>query len=418
MPLIQPDQPLVIPKLVPEMQLDVAPKAVDAMSRAFRTGFITGDEIAERFTERDALKRKLEAQKTKSALELEPEELALKKQELANKQAEAAARAKDLALPGSSEQPAMAGSLSEAYLKATGKLPPTVIDPTNGQKVLDVAEMERAVGQEIEWQHLLAMAKVKNDSKSLTEFQGKSATYAARMAQANSTFGAMKKRGVDMTSTWSSLQQSRLFPNAARDKDMQDLVAAKGAFITAALRQESGAAISKDEFFRYSQFFFPNWGDAPEVAEEKDKRRQLAMNMMHAASNPDFRVPADATAFQALVEKFQFDPSQAGAGATPVAPAVSSAPAVSGGTRPAGVPSDATEVKPGYWYSPSTSKGYVVGNPAPAAAPAPEATSTQSSQPSVTAAASPPLKRKTAEPVIAPKPKRRESLSIAEDYQP
>jgi hypothetical protein len=58
------------------------------------------------------------------------------------------------------------------------------------------------------------------------------------------------------------------------------------------LRQESGAAINKDEFTRYDKELFPQVGDGPAVIAQKAKQRAIAIEQMKRSAGPGYKSPA------------------------------------------------------------------------------------------------------------------------------
>jgi len=135
----------------------------------------------------------------------------------------------------------------------------------------------------------------------MTEVQAKASQFATRMDsaeqaiqkggltdQAKGAAGAAQKIAGDIPVVGSALQSS----------DYQKYDQAKSQFITALLRQESGAAIAKSEFDRYDKEMFPQPGDKPEVVQQKAQARKLAIEEMRRAAGPGYKlhVPAEAPA--------------------------------------------------------------------------------------------------------------------------
>ena len=68
-------------------------------------------------------------------------------------------------------------------------------------------------------------------------------------------------------------------------------VNARDAFIAATLRQESGAVIKDDEFWRQERIFFPQPGETPRQIEEKRQLRAGAIRRMEEEAGPSYQPP-------------------------------------------------------------------------------------------------------------------------------
>lgn len=124
-----------------------------------------------------------------------------------------------------------------------------------------------------------------------TEAQAKASSFAARMEQADSLMAGLQNEGL---SPWGKAMDA--LPggvgNYAQSKNFQSYKQAQSAFITALLRQESGAAINKSEFDRYEREMFPQPGDAPEVVQQKAQMRKSAIDQMRGAAGPGYQSPS------------------------------------------------------------------------------------------------------------------------------
>ena len=80
--------------------------------------------------------------------------------------------------------------------------------------------------------------------------------------------------------------------NYLQSKDYQRYKQAASSFITAMLRQESGAAINKSEFDRYEKELFPQPGDDASVVQQKAAQRSAAISQMTRAAGPGYQRPA------------------------------------------------------------------------------------------------------------------------------
>ena len=67
---------------------------------------------------------------------------------------------------------------------------------------------------------------------------------------------------------------------------------ARDNFITALLRDESGAAIGTPEFNRYERELFPQPGDSTKAVEQKREARRVAIEGMKKAAGPGYKSPA------------------------------------------------------------------------------------------------------------------------------
>lgn len=130
-----------------------------------------------------------------------------------------------------------------------------------------------------EWPSAVAKAKAGREGK-MTEMQSNALQYSARMASNNSVLGELEKAGFNPATVGNSVQDSRLAPNIIRDENVQKYVAARDNWISAVLRKESGAAISKSEYENAYKQYFPQMGDKPGVVNQKAALRRLAENNM------------------------------------------------------------------------------------------------------------------------------------------
>ena len=144
--------------------------------------------------------------------------------------------------------------------------------------------------------------------KPLTEAQGKSTAYGMRMAEANKILTDLEKKGVTNTGIVRSAiggtvgltpfigEKLQDATNAlinplpgvlgGPSAEQQQVDQARRNFITAVLRQESGAAIAASEFANEEKKYFPQVGDTPEVIAQKQKARELAIKAMNIQAGP------------------------------------------------------------------------------------------------------------------------------------
>jgi hypothetical protein len=123
-----------------------------------------------------------------------------------------------------------------------------------------------------------------------TEAQAKASSFAARMQQAEGDVSKFQNEGLSGTQAVTSSIPG--VGNYLQTTDHQRFETAKSAFITAMLRQESGAAVNKSEFSRYEKELFPQPGDAPEVVQQKAQLRAAAIEQMKGAAGPGYQPPA------------------------------------------------------------------------------------------------------------------------------
>lgn len=136
-----------------------------------------------------------------------------------------------------------------------------------------------------------------------TEFQGKSAGFGARAQESdrilNEIAGDYSPAGIN---TKNALGNTPLIggaleatANAALSDNSQKAEQAQRDFMNALLRQESGAAIGKDEFSSGKRQYFPQPGDSAAVIEQKAANRRLAVQgLLNNAGNATVATPQSA----------------------------------------------------------------------------------------------------------------------------
>jgi hypothetical protein len=126
--------------------------------------------------------------------------------------------------------------------------------------------------------------------KPLTEVQAKAVTFASRMKNANEIINDLSSKGIDKSSAGKQFLEAvpviggglgNLY-NTKLDEGTQKLDQAKRDWVNANLRNESGAAIGKDEFSSADKQYFPQIGDKPEVIQQKAINRKLAEEGMRS----------------------------------------------------------------------------------------------------------------------------------------
>lgn len=134
------------------------------------------------------------------------------------------------------------------------------------------------------------LAGYQKEDKPLTEVQAKAVTFASRMNRANETINKLSADGIDKSSAGKQFMEAIPFigdglGNIYNDflpNKIQQLDQAKRDWINANLRNESGAAIGKDEFASADKQYFAQIGDKPEVILQKALNRKMAEEGMRA----------------------------------------------------------------------------------------------------------------------------------------
>jgi hypothetical protein len=122
--------------------------------------------------------------------------------------------------------------------------------------------------------------------RTFNQAQSQSAGFANRMAEANRNVDRLAQEGF----TGSEFTQGDI-PVAGRlirGSNERQYDQAASNFITALLRQESGAAIGQDEFDTAYRTYFPERNDDPATIEQKRQLRQMAIDNMVASSQGAF----------------------------------------------------------------------------------------------------------------------------------
>jgi len=153
-----------------------------------------------------------------------------------------------------------------------------------------------------QWATAVANARKSREGK-MTEMQSNALQYSARMASNRQVLENLEKRGFDPASNEAAIKGNNLFPNKFRDTQQQQYLAARDNWISALLRKESGAAISRSEYENAYRQYFPQWGDSPEVKEQKAQLRRIAEDNMKLvaggkAAEAETGAPAPSTAPQ------------------------------------------------------------------------------------------------------------------------
>lgn len=119
--------------------------------------------------------------------------------------------------------------------------------------------------------------------KAPTDVQIGAAGYAKRALAADSITNDLLSKGYDPTTIGAGIRGNvPLIGNFVRSDEDKQFGQAKNDFISAVLRKESGAAISKDEYKNEDLKYFPQPGDTPKVIAQKSESRQRAIATLEA----------------------------------------------------------------------------------------------------------------------------------------
>ena len=166
--------------------------------------------------------------------------------------------------------------------------------PRQQRRYMDGALTIDEDGNPVWNQDVLAIQKMlkekAREDKPWTTAQGKTATYATRMWSAMQTIEELS----DFATTAAARVQGAaagLGLNFLTSEQSQRLEQAKRNFGVAVLRDESGAAISTNEFIELDKQYFPQHGDSPEVVAQKKRNMQDQLNTLLMAAHPSFKLP-------------------------------------------------------------------------------------------------------------------------------
>lgn len=131
---------------------------------------------------------------------------------------------------------------------------------------------------------LAASNRVAPQDKPLTEFQGKAVTFGTRAAQSHNILNALEE-SVNPMSVAAS-RTGGMLVNWALDPKTRQVEQAQRDFINAVLRQESGAAIGKQEYESAARQYFPEPSDPPEVIAQKRAAREMQIKGFARQAGP------------------------------------------------------------------------------------------------------------------------------------
>lgn len=117
----------------------------------------------------------------------------------------------------------------------------------------------------------------------LTETQGKATGFYDRANKANQVIAGLESQGTNFGQALLGMVPFDA-ANWAKTPERQQYEQAKRDFINAVLRQESGAAIGKDEFSNADVQYFPQVGDSQQVVSQKRRNRETVANALKIVS--------------------------------------------------------------------------------------------------------------------------------------
>jgi len=183
------------------------------------------------------------------------------------------AAAIDAGMPANQVYEAYRASLTGDYV-VVGK---TLVDRKTGKVVFQapqtatVTKFNPATGQ------YETVSGIDPSQLKLTEGQGKATLFAGRMQAANTILERYEDQGTDIGQAVLGIIP---LGKRAQSPEYKLYRQAKEDFINALLRQESGAAIGKDEFDRADEQYFPQPNDPPAVIDQKRRNRERAVELL------------------------------------------------------------------------------------------------------------------------------------------
>jgi len=149
--------------------------------------------------------------------------------------------------------------------------------------------------------------------KPLTEYQGKSTGFGMRAVEADKIIRNLATTGVAEVGVKRAAEGVPLvggitgaIANSYVSKEAQMRDQAERDFVNAVLRQESGAAINRDEFENARRQYFPRVGDSPEVIKQKENNRKTAIDAFKISAGPggkNFQIQSNSV--DDLLKKYQ-----------------------------------------------------------------------------------------------------------------
>lgn len=122
--------------------------------------------------------------------------------------------------------------------------------------------------------------------KSLTESQGKVATFATRIEDAEKDMKDLGDMGFNPSGVLGTIQRNIWSPIAGEKGQRYEQ--AKANFINATLRRESGASIRDEEFMKAEKQYFPTLNDSKGTIEQKKRNREAVLAGFKSESGPGY----------------------------------------------------------------------------------------------------------------------------------
>jgi hypothetical protein len=134
----------------------------------------------------------------------------------------------------------------------------------------------------------VVIAKPPAEEKPLTEVQGKATGFATRMINASKVIDPLDPTAASKAGVVEAVVGQKLGPYAGyfETPERQSYKQAQRDWVTANLRQESGAAIGAEEMNNEIIKYFPQTSDTPQVVEQKRRSRESAMQSMIVNAGP------------------------------------------------------------------------------------------------------------------------------------
>ncbi len=132
-----------------------------------------------------------------------------------------------------------------------------------------------------------------------------SAGFAETMVAASQTLNDMTSGGFDPASVWEKVKgNAPVFGNFAASPEFQQYETAKGNWVRAKLRRESGATIGDKEAQDEIKTYFPVAGDSEEVIKQKKAQRLIATKAMIRSAQSAYKTGKDDSEKKRLGNKY------------------------------------------------------------------------------------------------------------------
>ena len=134
----------------------------------------------------------------------------------------------------------------------------------------------------------VVIAKPPAEEKPLTEVQGKATGFATRMINASKVIDPLDPTAASKAGVVEAVVGQKLGPYGGyfETPERQSYKQAQRDWVTANLRQESGAAIGAEEMNNEIIKYFPQPSDTPQVVEQKRRSRESATQSMLVNAGP------------------------------------------------------------------------------------------------------------------------------------